>query len=398
MHGARVVALRGNFDQALALVRQLVDGTRSRSSTRSTTTASRARRPGPSRSATSSASRPTCSASRSATPATSPRGGRASRRRARRRGCTATRPRGPPRSCTAARSSSRRRSLRAIRIGNPARWEDAMNAFTASRGEIRAVSDAEILDAYELLGAARGRVLRAGVGGGGGGAAEVRRRGPRGVRAHRPRPEGPADRDEPRGAASCPASRSSTSVERALLRMKRHRVVRVPASSANLGPGYDVLAAALSLDARAGGGGDGRAVRVSCDVPGVPLDRTNLCVRAFEALHPADGLTFHIRSEIPVGRRARVERGGDRRRALRRRPHVRARRAAVRAGARARGAPRQRGRGAARRVRDLRAASEPARFDPPAGLEARAGDPARPGAHGRRARGDAGRGAARPTR
>src|SRR6185436_17693531 len=25
------------------------------------------------------------------------------------------------------------------------------------------------------------------------------------------------------------------------------------------------------------------------------------CVRAFEALHPADGLTFHIRSEIPVG-------------------------------------------------------------------------------------------------
>jgi threonine synthase len=40
----------------------------------------------------------------------------------------------------------------AIRIGNPARWEDAMNAFTASRGEIRAVSDAEILAAYELLG------------------------------------------------------------------------------------------------------------------------------------------------------------------------------------------------------------------------------------------------------
>ncbi|MEA2388465.1 MAG: hypothetical protein QOG41_1238, partial [Thermoleophilaceae bacterium] len=29
--------------------------------------------------------------------------------------------------------------------------------------------------------------------------------------------------------------------------MNRHRLVRVPASSANLGPGYDVLAAALSL-------------------------------------------------------------------------------------------------------------------------------------------------------
>ena len=30
--------------------------------------------------------------------------------------------------------------------------------------------------------------------------------------------------------------------------MRRHRIVRVPASSANLGPGYDVLAAALSLE------------------------------------------------------------------------------------------------------------------------------------------------------
>ena len=44
----------------------------------------------------------------------------------------------------------------AIRIGNPARWEDAMNAITTSRGEIRAVSDAEILDAYALLGASEG--------------------------------------------------------------------------------------------------------------------------------------------------------------------------------------------------------------------------------------------------
>jgi threonine synthase len=44
----------------------------------------------------------------------------------------------------------------AIRIGNPARWEDAMNAFTASRGEVRTVSDAEILEAYALLGAREG--------------------------------------------------------------------------------------------------------------------------------------------------------------------------------------------------------------------------------------------------
>jgi threonine synthase len=40
----------------------------------------------------------------------------------------------------------------AIRIGNPARWEEAMDAVTSSRGEIRAVSDEEILDAYAFLG------------------------------------------------------------------------------------------------------------------------------------------------------------------------------------------------------------------------------------------------------
>jgi threonine synthase len=44
----------------------------------------------------------------------------------------------------------------AIRIGNPARWEDAMDAVTSSRGEIRAVSDAEILEAYAFLGAREG--------------------------------------------------------------------------------------------------------------------------------------------------------------------------------------------------------------------------------------------------
>jgi homoserine kinase len=81
--------------------------------------------------------------------------------------------------------------------------------------------------------------------------------------------------------------------------VNRRRVVRVPASTANLGPGYDVLAAALELELEleveeAGEFG------VACDLPGVPLDRTNLCVRAFERLHPADGVRFTIRSAIPV--------------------------------------------------------------------------------------------------
>ena len=44
----------------------------------------------------------------------------------------------------------------AIRIGNPARWEEAMGAITSSHGLIRAVSDAEILDAYRVLAAEEG--------------------------------------------------------------------------------------------------------------------------------------------------------------------------------------------------------------------------------------------------
>jgi homoserine kinase len=75
--------------------------------------------------------------------------------------------------------------------------------------------------------------------------------------------------------------------------------VRVPASSANLGPGYDVLAAALSLELELEVEETGEFF-VHSEVPGLPADRSNLCVRAFERLHPADGVTFHIRSEIPV--------------------------------------------------------------------------------------------------
>src|SRR5688500_15701185 len=44
----------------------------------------------------------------------------------------------------------------AIRIGNPARWEEAMEAFTASRGRVAAVSDEQILDAYRLLASTEG--------------------------------------------------------------------------------------------------------------------------------------------------------------------------------------------------------------------------------------------------
>jgi homoserine kinase len=79
----------------------------------------------------------------------------------------------------------------------------------------------------------------------------------------------------------------------------RRRLVKVPASSANLGPGYDVLGAALAmhleLEVEEAG-----SFSVEAGDLGVPLDRSNLCVRAFESLRPADGIAFRIRSEIPL--------------------------------------------------------------------------------------------------
>jgi len=73
----------------------------------------------------------------------------------------------------------------------------------------------------------------------------------------------------------------------------------VPASSANLGPGYDVLAAALSMQLELEVTECAEFGVDAGEIP-VPEDRTNLCVRAFERLHPVDGLRFEIRSEIPV--------------------------------------------------------------------------------------------------
>jgi len=80
----------------------------------------------------------------------------------------------------------------------------------------------------------------------------------------------------------------------------RRRLVRVPGSSANLGPGFDVLAAALSLELELEVSEEGEfTVEATADVP---RDRSNLCVQAFERLHPADGLRFQIEGDIPLAR------------------------------------------------------------------------------------------------
>jgi homoserine kinase len=80
--------------------------------------------------------------------------------------------------------------------------------------------------------------------------------------------------------------------------LERRRLVRVPGSSANLGPGFDVLAAALNihLDLEVVETG---SFAVKTDLK-IPTDRSNLVVRAFERLHSADAFEFRICSEIPL--------------------------------------------------------------------------------------------------
>ncbi len=81
----------------------------------------------------------------------------------------------------------------------------------------------------------------------------------------------------------------------------RRRLVRVPASSANLGPGYDVMAAALDLFLELE---VEETAEFSFDPAGldVPTGRDNLIVRAFESLHSADGIAFRLKQTIPLGR------------------------------------------------------------------------------------------------
>jgi homoserine kinase len=80
--------------------------------------------------------------------------------------------------------------------------------------------------------------------------------------------------------------------------MERRRLVRVPASSANLGPGFDSFAAALALHTEVEVVETGRFAVVT-DLQ-IAKDRRNLAVRGFERLHPPDDFEFRITSTIPL--------------------------------------------------------------------------------------------------
>ncbi len=74
--------------------------------------------------------------------------------------------------------------------------------------------------------------------------------------------------------------------------------VRVPGSSANLGPGFDTFAAAVALHLELEVTETG-AFSFHTDLH-VARDRRNLAVRAFARLHPPDTFAFRMRSAIPL--------------------------------------------------------------------------------------------------
>jgi len=80
--------------------------------------------------------------------------------------------------------------------------------------------------------------------------------------------------------------------------VNRRRTVRVPASSANLGPGFDVMGAALDLHMEVDVAETGQFA-VHTDLK-IARDHRNLIVRGFTALHPPDDFEFTIRSDIPL--------------------------------------------------------------------------------------------------
>jgi homoserine kinase len=80
--------------------------------------------------------------------------------------------------------------------------------------------------------------------------------------------------------------------------MQRRRLVRVPASSANLGPGFDAFAAAIALHLEVEVVETG-SFAVVTDLA-IATDRRNLLVRGFEKLAAPDDFEFRIRSDIPL--------------------------------------------------------------------------------------------------
>ena len=187
VHGARVISLKGNFDQALTLVRELT----ATHPIALVNSVNNFRIEGQKTSAfeihegLDGGLEALCIPVGNAGNITSY--WRGFRSWARRRNCSASRPRAPRRWSRAKIIEHPETVASAIRIGNPVRWEDAMAAATDSRGAIRVVSDARDPRGLPAARLARRDVLRARLGCVGRRAAQVRRRRCRigRLRAHR---------------------------------------------------------------------------------------------------------------------------------------------------------------------------------------------------------------------
>jgi threonine synthase len=155
MHGARVVALRGTFDQALALVRELVD----RHPIALVNSVNEFRMEGQKTAAFEVVDElgeidALCIPVGNAGNITAYwRGFREAGLRPRMYGFQAE---GAAPLVRGAPVEQPETIASAIRIGNPARWEDAMAAMTDSGGRVSAVSDEQILASYRMLAAAEG--------------------------------------------------------------------------------------------------------------------------------------------------------------------------------------------------------------------------------------------------
>jgi threonine synthase len=155
MHGARVVALRGTFDQALALVRELVD----RHPIALVNSVNEFRMEGQKTAAFEVVDElgeidALCIPVGNAGNITAYwRGFREAGLRPRMYGFQAEGAAPLVRGAPVAQPET---IASAIRIGNPARWEDAMAAMTDSGGRVSAVSDEQILASYRMLAAAEG--------------------------------------------------------------------------------------------------------------------------------------------------------------------------------------------------------------------------------------------------
>ena len=190
----------------------------------------------------------------------------------------------------------------AIRIGNPARWEEAMARDDRLAGRRSAPSPTP-RSSTPTAGWPRTRACSA---------SRPRRRAWRGCCKHGA--EGAArivcvltghglkDPQVALGHAGSvvPCEPEIDAVEKAVLGVvRRRRRIRVPASSANLGPGFDVLAAALAHAHRGRGGGD-RALRASSPTSRSPATAATSSCAASPACTPPDDFEFRIASDVPL--------------------------------------------------------------------------------------------------